>query len=273
MPRITSLLLLLAACGGSSASPTTPSDEPVAVAPTPPSEPASGVTDSGIRWEVIRRGTGSVHPQAHDRVTVHYVGTHPDGRVFDSSRDRGEPSSFRLDQLIAGWTEGVQLMVEGDLWRLTIPEELAYAGRPERPQGTLIFEIELLGVEIAPESPTTPPDVAAIPPDAEVTVSGLASRVLVPGQGTAHPSARSRVTVHYSGWTTDGEMFDSSITRGRPATFGLHQVIAGWTEGVQLMVEGEHRRFWIPENLAYGGRPGAPQGMLVFDVHLIRITP
>ena len=77
--------------------------------------------------------------------------------------------------------------------------------------------------------------------------------------------------VHYSGWTTDGKMFDSSVSRGEPITFGLYQVIAGWTEGVQLMVEGEKRRLWIPEALAYRGQPGAPKGMLVFDVELIRI--
>ncbi len=65
-------------------------------------------------------------------------------------------------------------------------------------------------------------------------------------------------------------MFDSSVTRGQPATFPLNRVIPGWTEGVQLMVIGEKRRFWIPEELAYGGRPGAPQGMLVFDVELTR---
>jgi peptidylprolyl isomerase len=66
-------------------------------------------------------------------------------------------------------------------------------------------------------------------------------------------------------------MFDSSVSRGEPIAFGLNQVIAGWTEGVQLMVEGEKRRFWIPESLAYRGQPGAPAGMLVFDVELIRI--
>jgi peptidylprolyl isomerase len=116
-----------------------------------------------------------------------------------------------------------------------------------------------------------PPDVATPPADASVTASGLASRVLEAGTGTKHPGPRSRVLVHYSGWTTDGGMFDSSVSRGEPIAFGLHQVISGWTEGVQLMVEGEKRRFWIPERLAYGGRPGAPAGMLVFDVELIRI--
>lgn len=116
-----------------------------------------------------------------------------------------------------------------------------------------------------------PPDVAAPPADAETTASGLASRVLEAGTGTQHPGPRSRVLVHYSGWTTDGQMFDSSVSRGEPIAFGLYQVIPGWTEGVQLMVEGERRRLWIPEALAYGGRPGAPAGMLVFDVELIRI--
>lgn len=116
-----------------------------------------------------------------------------------------------------------------------------------------------------------PPDVAAPPPDATKTSSGLASKVITPGTGTAHPRATSRVNVHYSGWTTDGKMFDSSVARGEPISFGLNQVISGWTEGVQLMVEGETRRLWIPQNLAYGGSPGAPAGMLVFDVELIKI--
>jgi FKBP-type peptidyl-prolyl cis-trans isomerase len=116
-----------------------------------------------------------------------------------------------------------------------------------------------------------PADVAAPPADATVTPSGLASRQLEPGKGTKRPGPRSRVLVHYSGWTTDGKMFDSSVSRGEPIAFGLHQVIAGWTEGVQLMVEGEKRRLWIPEALAYRGQPGAPAGMLVFDVELIRI--
>ena len=78
------------------------------------------------------------------------------------------------------------------------------------------------------------------------------------------------MTVHYSGWTTDGKMFDSSVTRGQPATFPLDGVIGGWTEGVQLMVEGEKARFWIPEKLAYKGER-APYGMLVFDIELIKI--
>jgi peptidylprolyl isomerase len=116
-----------------------------------------------------------------------------------------------------------------------------------------------------------PPDVAAPNPKAVKTSSGLASMVIKPGTGKTHPSAKSEVTVHYTGWTTDGKMFDSSVVRGETATFPLDGVIRGWTEGVQLMVTGETRRFWIPQDLAYGGRPGRPAGMLVFDVELISI--
>ena len=116
-----------------------------------------------------------------------------------------------------------------------------------------------------------PSDVAAPPTDADTTGSGLASKMLEAGDGSVHPGPTDSVTVHYTGWTTDGQMFDSSQVSGEPATFPLNQVIRGWTEGVQLMLVGEKRRFWIPENLAYGGRAGAPQGMLVFDVELLAI--
>lgn len=118
-------------------------------------------------------------------------------------------------------------------------------------------------------APAAPEDVAAAPADALKVASGLTFKVLKEGTGKDHPTRDSEVTVHYSGWTTDGEMFDSSVQRGEPATFPLGGVIAGWTEGVQLMVVGEKRRFWIPESLAYQGQPGAPAGMLVFDIELL----
>ena len=115
-----------------------------------------------------------------------------------------------------------------------------------------------------------PPDVASPPADAIRTPTGLASKVITPGTGTRHPRPNSTVRVHYTGWTTDGKMFDSSVANGQPISFSLAEVIPGWTEGVQMMVEGEKRRFWIPANLAYEGRQG-PQGMLVFDIELLRI--
>jgi len=355
-------------------------------------------TPSGLASKVLTKGKGSDHPAAADTVTVHYSGWTTDGKLFDSSVKRGEPTSFPLNGVIKGWTEGVQLMVEGEKRRFWIPAGLAYGENPGggRPGGMLVFDIELLSIKKAPKppelsapadaekmpsgvstktvakgtgakspkaedtvkvnlalwSPTgellqstdqegrpaeipldklrigglpdaiktmvdgekkvvwipasvafgpnlppgapaggivvevellsfkegvppppAPEDVAAVPADAQKTASGLASKVLAKGTGKDHPKATDKVTVHYSGWTLDGKLFDSSVTRGEPSSFGLNQVIAGWTEGVQLMVKGEKRRFWIPAGLAYGENPGGgrPGGMLVFDIELFEI--
>ncbi|MFA5984146.1 MAG: FKBP-type peptidyl-prolyl cis-trans isomerase [Methylococcaceae bacterium] len=105
------------------------------------------------------------------------------------------------------------------------------------------------------------------------TPSGLQYEVLTAGTG-ATPSASDNVTVHYKGTTIDGKEFDSSYGRGEPATFPLNRVIAGWTEGVQLMKEGAKYRFYIPSELAYGEHgagPIAPNATLIFDVELIKI--
>lgn len=125
------------------------------------------------------------------------------------------------------------------------------------------------------ESIPPPPDVAAPPPDARVLDSGLAYKVLREGEGEVHPTLDDVVVVHYTGWTTDGEMFDSSVLRGEPAAFPLKRLIEGWQQGIPLMVTGEKTRFWIPGELAYDrrNRPGAPKGMLVFDVELLDIQP
>lgn len=225
-------------------------------------------TASGLAWKLLQKGTGTGHPTPDDLVTVNYTGWHTNGQMFDSSVLRGTPSTFPLGKLIPGWVEGLQLMVPGEKRRFWIPEKLAYAGRAGRPQGMLVFDVELIAVT---PPPATPPDVAAPPADAVREASGLYSKVLHAGTGTEHPGKRSTVTVQYSGWTTDGKMFDSSLMRGKPATFALDQVIKGWQEGVGLMVVGETRRFWIPEKLAYRGQKGMPGGMLVFDVQLLKI--
>jgi peptidylprolyl isomerase len=233
-------------------------------------------TSSGLAIKVLKPGTGKDHPTADDKVKVDYTGWTTDGKMFDSSVTRGEPTSFRVSGVIKGWTEGLQLMTVGEKARLWIPGKLAYGDTPAQPgmpAGMLVFDVELLDIAAGPKPPAVPPDVKAPPPGAKKTASGLAYRVLQKGTGTTHPGPTDQVTVHYSGWTTDGKMFDSSVTRGEPTSFGLNGVIKGWTEGVQLMVEGEKTRFWIPGNLAYGDnpRPGAPAGMLVFDIELLKI--
>ena len=109
-------------------------------------------------------------------------------------------------------------------------------------------------------------------PDVKETPSGLQYMVLQEGKGE-HPTATSRVTVHYTGKLLDGTVFDSSVERGEPITFGLNQVIRGWTEGLQLMTPGSKYRLFIPYNLAYGenGAGGMIPGgaTLIFDVELI----
>jgi peptidylprolyl isomerase len=226
-------------------------------------------TASGLMFKILQKGSGDKRPKASEMAVVHYSGWTTDGKQFDSSVARNKPETFSVGGLIKGFSEALQLMSVGEKRRVWIPQELAYRGQPGRPRGMLVFDVELL--DILPDPFAPPSDVAAPPADARKTPSGLAYKVQRPGKGTRHPERRSQVTVHYTGWTTDGKMFDSSFKGGQPATFGLDQVIAGWTEGVQLMVEGEKTRFWIPQRLAYEGKAGAPAGMLVFDIELIAI--
>ncbi|MCU0654453.1 MAG: FKBP-type peptidyl-prolyl cis-trans isomerase [Polyangiaceae bacterium] len=248
-----------------------PPPEDVAAPPADASK-----TPSGLASKVITKGTGKEHPGPSDKVKVHYTGWTADGKMFDSSVPRGEPTSFGVDQVIKGWTEGLQLMVVGEKRRFWIPAALAYGERPMpgTPAGQLTFDVELLDFTPGPKPPPVPSDVKAAPPTAKKTASGLAYRVLSPGKGKTSPKATDVVTVHYTGWTPDGKMFDSSVTRGEPTSFPLDRVIKGWTEGVQLMKQGDKFRFWIPSDLAYGDkpkRPGAPAGPLVFDVELLEI--
>ena len=106
------------------------------------------------------------------------------------------------------------------------------------------------------------------------TASGLQYKVLTTGEGDIHPTASSKVTVHYHGTLLDGTVFDSSVDRNEPISFGLNQVIKGWTEGLQLMVVGEKTRLFIPSALGYGNRAAGkvpPGALLIFDVELLAI--
>jgi len=243
--------------------------------PAPPdvaAPPADATTSpTGLASKIVAPGDGEKPEAETDVVTVHYNGWSSDGRLFDSSRARSLPNMFPLNRVMAGWRECVMLMTIGETRRCWVPQALAYNGQPGRPTGTVVFDIELLDARRAPTVPPT--DVAAPPADAIKTDSGLLYKVIKPGTGTARPTARDSVTVHYTGWTTDGKMFDSTVAKGMPVTLELSNVIRGWTEGIQLMVEGERTRFWIPQELAYKGERGAPRGMLVFDVDLIKIEP
>jgi peptidylprolyl isomerase len=154
-------------------------------------------------------------------------------------------------------------MVEGEVRRFWLPE------RPQASDGPIILvDFELLAIH---HTLPAPADVAAPPADATFESNKLASKVLKKGTGSEHPTAASLAEVHYSGWTTDGKMFDSSIRRGEPVEFALRDVIDGWRQGLMLMVVGEKRRLWIPQSLAFKGQSGKPKSMLVFDIELLSI--
>lgn len=232
---------------------------------------------------VLKRGQGAARPAPEDIVTVHYTGWTKAGEEFDTTREEGTPRTFPLQLMIEGWIEGIPLMTVGEKRRFWVPAKLAYGAAPrhykyipgKQPLGDIVFDVELVGFEAGP---TTPKDLVP-PQDASVSKSGLASLSLKEMSEGMRPTPEDIVTVHYSGWTASGELYDSSVLKGAPVSFPLHNTLKGWTEGIQLMREGEKRRFWLPAELAYGPAPKGwvykpgqrPMGPLIFDIELIRI--
>jgi FKBP-type peptidyl-prolyl cis-trans isomerase len=251
------------------------------VAPAAPPDvaqapPEAGKSPNGLAWKVLFRAEGNSRPGPHDKVILNFTGWTAEGEIIASSIPDGEPWPFVMDDLMKGLFDGLRLMVKGEKRRIWIPAALATSGQPKRrgPAGPAVFDVELVDFVKMPDPIVVPEDVAAAPADAKRTPSGLVYRFLERGKGKEHPKASSTVEVHYSGWTPDGALFDSSVKRGKPTSFPLNGVIKGWTEGVQLMVVGDKARFWIPGALAYGDTPsrsGAPTGPLVFDIELLSI--
>jgi peptidylprolyl isomerase len=238
---------------------------------SPPEFPGAAPTDAKvldgeIRTLTLEEGQGSEKPEPHDAVLLEYNTWNAEGSLIDSSLWSPEQGPVDVEALPTSMAKLVTNMLEGEKLRLWLPTSMTEG------QGALVIEMKLLQIENRPAPLPAPPDVAAPPKRAKRTKSGLRYVVLQKkSTSKKRPDAISKVKVHYTGWTTDGEMFDSSVVRGTPATFPLNAVIPGWTEGVQLMRPGQHFRFWIPSELAYDGREGAPQGMLVFDVELISV--
>jgi peptidylprolyl isomerase len=214
---------------------------------------------------MLAAGSGKAHPTDEHVVRVHYTVWKADGTLVQHV-PAGQSLVIALPKMIPGWGAATKKMVVGERRRAWVSPELS-GGKSDI---GLVFDTELLEII---EQPKAPENVAAPPADATTTESGLAYKVLKAGEGERRPSRSDRVVVHYSGWTTDGRRFDSSVLRGTPAEFPVTGVIRGWIEGLQLMRVGEKTRFWIPAKLAYGENPGGgkPAGMLVFDVELLAI--
>ena len=265
------------ACGPETAPPAAPAASASQSTTTQNTEGTTVKTASGLEYTEIKAGDGPA-PKAGDIVSVHYTGKLTDGKKFDSSVDRGQPFQFPLGagRVIKGWDEGIALMKKGGKAILTIPPELGYgsrgAGGVIPPNATLVFEVEL--VDILPGAPAAPTKVNEA--DYQTTPSGLKYYDFVVGSG-ATPQKGQQVSVHYTGWLTDGKKFDSSLDRGEPLVFqiGMGQVIRGWDEGVLSMKVGGKRQLVIPAELGYGARGAGgvipANATLIFEVELVGV--
>ncbi len=233
-------------------------------------------TASGLEYVIVKKGTGTKKPGKGDKVKVHYTGYFKDGKIFDSSVERGEPIEFQLGkgQVIKGWDEGLALLNIGDKAHLIIPYTLAYGEQARGPipaKSDLVFDVELIDIQ-----ETVKPAAFNIEgKETQTTASGLKYIVAEKGRGIQAQNG-NKVKVHYTGYFENGEIFDSSVERGQPFEFplGQGQVIKGWDEAVALMHQGDKFHLIIPYTLAYGESGYGPipaKATLVFDVELIEV--
>ncbi len=265
MKRILSLVLLTALFA-----PLTHAQDkkPELKVPDPKAKEWKELKDSdGLKIWDVKEGKGEAST-AGALVTIHYTGWFPDGKIFDSSVQRETKATFPLARLIPGWQKGIPGMKPGGVRRLYVPWKLAYgeAGRPPRipEKADLIFEVELFETRNLP-------DAKAKEWKAVTGAEGLKFWDTKEGKGD-EAKAGATVSIHYTGWTLDGKVFDSSVTRGEKAEFPLGSLIEGWQKGIPGMKPGGVRRLYIPWKMAYGeqgsGDSIPPKADLIFEIEL-----
>jgi FKBP-type peptidyl-prolyl cis-trans isomerase len=242
---------------------------PADVAAAPP---GALTTASGVLMTILKAGGGNVRPESNDCVKVHFAGWKRDGSFLASTRLRDEPESQCLQAMFVGVADALKMMVVGEERRLWVPADLTYKRDDHDeppPRADVTFDVELLEIQ---KAPPTPRELKA-PRSARKTPSGLAVQVLHKGRGARSPGPESRMTLHVSGWTTDGRLIESSVMAGQPATYELEGVLSGWREALQGMVVGDKVRLWIPAALAFGEKPrrGQPHGDVVYELELLGI--
>ena len=254
-----------------SASKRVPMQAPPGVA-TPPARAL--MTASGVKMKVLTPGKGSEHPRENDCVKANFTGWKRDGTLFSSSGPQGESSVQCLRAAMPGVAAALRHMRVGEKRRIWVPGRLTFTSHEPgetAPNEDLTFDLELVAII---KAPPTPPDLNVPPKAAIRTASGLALQVLRKGTKTEHPSVTSRVTLHVSGWTPDGTLFESTLMASHPAVFAVSDVIPGWREALLQMVVGEKVRLWIPAELAYGEKPrshDAPAGRLIYEIELLAL--
>ena len=221
--------------------------------PKIPPDTEKVTTPSGLVYSVLVEGKEGPKPGLFDKVKVHYTGWLPDGTMFDSSLKRGEPAEFRVNRVIPGWTEALQLMTPGAKFKLTIPPDLAYGdeGRPPLipPKSTLVFVVELLDVI---KGPPVPPFHEGDPKAQKKLENGLVYETIHAGKG-ARPGKDEWVQIRYALWNTEGKLLDCSEMHDGEIKYPLGKAkLAVFNEGVGLLHEGERARFVVPPELAFG---------------------
>jgi FKBP-type peptidyl-prolyl cis-trans isomerase len=258
----------------------------------------SGVqkTENGVEYIVIRKGDPKgTPPSPVDRVTVNYEGRlASDGTKFDSSYDRNEPASFRLNEVIPGWTEGLQKMRPGDEVMFWIPSAQGYgdrgAGGAIPPNADLMFRVELLSVAVAPASdvaawekarpwPTASSDVVrtssgleylrigsnATPPASDPDMKGFWQSACF----QMEPTGGTCAIVHFRGELDDGSVVASSFDDQQEAIFPIAQLVPGWSETLGLMRPGDRWLVRMPPGLLYGAEGDGripPNATVVFEI-------
>ena len=218
---------------------------------------------SGAKWELLKEGTGAT-PAEGDSVAFRFALFRESAELLQCTEQNGQKIGGTKDTLpFAFMKELSTLMKVGDVVRVEVPEGVVQ-GLP----GTSIWELELTGIYGVPK-------FRALDPAKTVTTqSGLKYEVIKAGEG-ASPKATDTVSALYTGWLTDGTLFDSAHGRGAPSEFGLNRVIRGWTEGLQLMKAGGSFLFEIPAELGYGTRGSPPKigpnATLIFLVELVEV--
>jgi len=227
-------------------------------------------TESGLKYSVLCKGSKGPHPRMGQTVKVHYTGWFTDGKIFDSSVQRGEPAIFKLGQVIQGWNEGLQLMTPGAKFKFTIPGHLAYGpkGRGKIPaNATLIFEVHLLEVWVPPVFRKGNPAAQ------KTTPSGIKYEVLMPGNGNK-PGKDDVFEMKYAFWDVKGKLLDCTENQGHTIKGSTKHMGLGFLKEAPLLLSpGARYRFEIPAALCFkdeakGSLP--PNSVTIWELEMVR---
>ncbi len=240
-------------------------------------EPDFTTTESGLKYKITKQGKGEF-PKSGDRVWVHYVGRLTNDSVFENTMETGT-RDFYLGQghLIKAWEEGLTLVKQGGAIVMIVPPELAYGNleyKGVKPNSTLIYEVSL--VQIDRGESIKPYEIKGL----QINKSKSKFKYYVVEKGNGELLKKGdNAYVHYTGFLSDGSIFDSSHKKGKAVriTVGGGQVFKGWDLGLQLMAEGSKYRFVFPAKLAYGKKGFKnivpPHETITMDVEIVKITP